>query len=66
MDIGPILAQAAKEGGARIARGSDVYIARAGVHVTDNVLVCWPQVGAIAGIIPKRCSGRLHACPVRR
>jgi hypothetical protein len=48
MDIGAILAQAAEEGGAGIARGSDVYIARASVHVTDKVLVRWPQRTSVA------------------
>ena len=50
-NIGATLAQMAQEGGAGIARGSDVYTALVGapvgVHVMVDVLVGGPQTGAI-------------------
>ena len=79
MNIGAILAQAAQEGGAGIARRSDVYIALVGapvdVHVTVDVLVGWPQIGAIAGVVPLQrpwppsrgpvCRASVHTGPLR-
>ena len=67
MNVGAILAQATEEGGAGIAGGAlgSVYIAFVVVHGFGRS-VRRPQVGAIAGIIPLRSSGRLHARPVCR
>jgi hypothetical protein len=50
VDVRAILAQAAQEGSAGIARWPDVYIALIIVHITFVMRSAWLLVGAIGGV----------------